>query len=298
MPPSRLNFSLLETKLIWVQNRLLEKSRKTNAVTVEDIPAWFVRQGRLVLSMGHERSEARAGHWMLPRQGHGWVHTMPDSKILSFRFRLRWPNGQEVYRRRQTLVLPTRKWPELSQAANAILRQFRGDPMWSADQWTPSSCSEFFQLQSNFQRWLVAYGRTMEAHGMTQTLMNETDTPALETRKILMEWDLTRPFSRKILSQHLGLSIPALARRFTAYYGITPRAFLEQRKLEWARLRLTQGRERIKVIAAELGFLNLAQFSNWFRLRNQLSPREYRSFTKEKGGREGLLFQDPLEGKF
>jgi len=49
-------------------------------------------------------------------------------------------------------------------------------------------------------------------------------------------------------------------------------------------LRLAQGQERIKVIAAELGFLNLAQFSSWSRLRNQLPPCEYRNFTKGKGG--------------
>jgi AraC-like DNA-binding protein len=122
----------------------------------------------------------------------------------------------------------------------------------------------------------------MEMHGATRSLSDETDAPALEARKALMDWDLAKPFSRKILSRQLGVSIPVLSRRFTAYYGTTPRGFLEQRKLEWAQQRLAQSHERIKAIAAELGFTNLAQFSNWFRLRNQISPRAYRLFATEK----------------
>jgi len=275
-----LNFQLLETKLIWIQDRLLVKSRKTNAITVENIPAWLVRQGRLVVVMGNERIEAGVGHWMFPRQGQGWVHTLPNSKILSVHFRLRWPNGQEVYRRRQTLVLPAQKCPELTQAATHLLNHLDGETMWYADQWAPASCIDYFAMQSHFQRWLAAYGSIMEAHGETQITVNDVTAPALEAWKVLMDWDLAKPFSRKILSRHLGLSIPALSRRFTAYYGATPRGFLEQRKLEWAQQRLAQSQERIKVIAAELGFLNLAQFSNWFRLHNQLSPRDYRNFAK------------------
>jgi AraC-like DNA-binding protein len=280
--PSRLNFQLLEAKLIWVQDRLLEKSLKTNAITVEDIPAWLVRRGRLVVLMGQERIEANSGNWVFPRQGQGWVHTLPNSKILSFRFRLRWPNGQEVYRRRRTLVLNSAKWPELTHAANTILGRLDGKTFWHADQWEPVSCTDYFSMQSHFYRWLAAYGRVMDAQGETRSIMNEAAVPALEARKALLDWDLARPFSRKILSRQLRLGIHTVSRRFAAHYGTTPRGFLEQRKLEWAQQRLAQSEERVKVIAAELGFLNLSQFSNWFRLRNQLSPREYRNLANGK----------------
>lgn len=280
--PSPRNFHLLETKLIWVQDRLLVESWKTNAITVEDIPVWLVRQGGLVVLLGRERIKAGPGQWVFPRQGQGWVHTMPHSKILSFRFRLRWPNGQEVYRRRKTLVLDAPKWPELARAADALLDHLDGQPLWYADQWEPASCADHFSMQSLFYRWLTAYGQTMDANGETAGIFDEANTLALDARKLLLDWDLAKPFSRKLLSRLLGESTHTISRRFAAYYGTTPRGFLEQRKQQWAQQRLAQSNERIKVIAVELGFLSLAQFSNWFRLRHQLSPRAYRSFAKKK----------------
>jgi len=281
---TRPDFRLLETRLIWVQDRVLEESRKTNAITVEDIPVWLVRQGRLVVGAGGERIRAGAGQWMFPRQGQGWVHTMPGSRILSFRFRLRWPNGREVYRRRSTLVLDAKKAPELTRAANAILRALGGRHLWFEEQWEPASCAEFFTLQGHFHRWLAAYGSIMEEHGGLDVGLDEKDAPAMEARRALLEWDLAKPFSRKLLSRRLGAGIQTVTRSFAACYGATPREFLEQRKLQWAQQRLAQSGERIKVIAAELGFSSLAQFSNWFRLRNQASPRAYRDFARERGG--------------
>ena len=270
------NFQLLESKLIWIQDRLLEKAHKTNAITVEDIPAWFVRQGRLIVTMGDERLEASAGHWVLPRQGQGWVHTLPNSKILSLRFRLRWPTGREVYRRGQTLVLPAKNWPDLTRTANALLGGMNPGAFWFADCWTPASCVDFVAMQGHFYQWLAAYGRVMEAHGQTHDALGQVDASVLEARRVLLEWELARPFSRKMLSQQLGVGVQTLSRRFMAHYGTTPRGFIEQRKQEWAQERLAHSMERIKAIAAELGFVNLAQFSNWFRVRHQMSPRDYR----------------------
>jgi AraC-like DNA-binding protein len=271
-----LNFQLIESRLIWIQDRLLEKSRKTNAITVEDIPAWFVREGRLIVRMGDEHLQAGAGHWVLPRQGLGQVHTMPNSRILSVRFRLRWPNGQEVYRRRRTLVLSVDCSAGLSRAARSLLRVIQPGASWFADHWIPATCVDYAAMQASFWEWLVAYGGVMETHGQTHDALDETNAPVLEARQALLNWELVRPFSRKLLSQRIGVSVQTLTRHFLAHYGITPRAFLEQRKQEWAQERLAHGSERIKSIAAELGFASLAQFSTWFRVRNQMSPREYR----------------------
>jgi AraC-like DNA-binding protein len=271
-----LHFHLLESKLIWVQDRHLEKSRRTNAITVEDIPAWFVRGGRLVVKTGGERLQAGAGHWVLPRQGQGWVHTLPNSRILSLRFRLRWPNGQEVYRRRQTLVLAAKSWPGLTRAADTLLAAMGSRDSWHADRWAPASCLEHVAWQARFYQWLAAYGQVMEAHGLVHGALDQAHALALETRQALLDWDLARPFSRRLLSRQLGAGVQTLSRRFAAQYGTTPRAFLEQRRLEWAEERLAHSHERVKAIAGELGFVNLAQFSNWFRARNQVSPREYR----------------------
>jgi AraC-like DNA-binding protein len=279
-----LSFRLIEAKLIWIQDRVLEKAWKTNAVTVEDIPAWFVRSGRLLLEMDDGRIGAGADHWMFPRQGQGRVHTLPGSKILSFRFRLRWPDGQEVHRRRRTLVFHTAKQPVLAKASKALLAHLGGTAWWHEDQWTPPSCATYLSIQARFHDWLSAYGRMMDANGLPESLPDRAAIPALEARRVLMEWSLAKPFSRNLLSRKLGIGIQTVSKYFAAHYSTTPREFFEQRKIQWAQQRLAMGGERIKVIAAELGFSSMAQFSNWFRLRNQMSPREWRRFATQDTG--------------
>jgi AraC-like DNA-binding protein len=291
VPLRGLNFQLIEAKLIWIQDRLLEKSCKTNAVTVEDIPVWFVREGRLVVRMGGEHLQVGAGHWVLPRQGQGSVHTMPNSRILSLRFRLRWPNGQEVYRRNRTLVLAAGKRPALSRAAKGLLRIISPGAFWFADRWTPASCVDFTAMLASFWHWLAAYSEVMEEHGLMHGPMDSASVSVLEARQALLDWELSRPFSRERLSRQVGVGVQTLTRHFLAQYGVTPRAFLEQRRQEWAQERLAHGEERIKSISAELGFASLAQFSNWFRLRNQISPREYCKLHRKSLDSKGAPFQ-------
>ena len=282
--PSHPPFGLLESKLIWIQDRVLEESRKTYAVTVEDIPAWFIRGGHLILSMGGKVLEAGAGHWVFPRQGEGRVQTPPNSEILSLRFRLRWPNGEEAYRRRESLLLKAGEWPQLNATAEALLAGTDRRHFWFAERWEPAGGVDYFSMQAHFYAWLTAYCQVMEAHGQARSLPEERDAIALAARRALLAWDLAAPFSRSALSRQLGVGIQSVSRRFAAYFGTTPRGFLEQRKLEWAQQRLVQSEERVKGIAAELGFASLAQFTNWFHLRNQVSPREYRRLARERIG--------------
>jgi AraC-like DNA-binding protein len=281
--PAPPDFRLAETRLIWIQDRLPEMLRKTNAITVEDIPAWLVRRGRLIVVTGDERVEAGAGCWVFPRQGEGWVHTLPGSKILSLRFRLRWPNGEEVYHRRRTLALRSSRWAKLARAAQGILGCVESPRLWLGEAWRPASAEPYFALQAHFQAWLAAYAEMMAAHGQTRGPLDEAGRSALETRRVLLEWALARPFSRRELAHRLGLGSQTASRRFIAHYGTTPRRFFEQRRHEWAREKLAWGGERIKAVAAELGFSNLAQFSNWFRARNRISPRDYRRLARAAG---------------
>lgn len=95
----------------------------------------------------------------------------------------------------------------------------------------------------------------------------------------LASWIATNP-------QH-DLSIPALAnraclsprhfvRRFKATFGQSPGAFVQDRRLDEARRRLTAENVSIDAIAASVGFQSADAFRRAFRHRFRITPGRYR----------------------
>jgi AraC-like DNA-binding protein len=116
----------------------------------------------------------------------------------------------------------------------------------------------------------------LQSAGLRYRAVGQTDPRLLLARELLDAASLSRRLSRADLARRVGWSLPQLTRRFAAEYGVTPRAYFDQRRFNRARAELTLGRRTIKEIAAELGFTDLAQFSNWFTRRARRSPRHYR----------------------
>jgi AraC family transcriptional regulator len=63
---------------------------------------------------------------------------------------------------------------------------------------------------------------------------------------------------------------------FKQFVGCTPATYLRKRRIEIARLRLTETKESIAQIAAETGFCDQAYFCHEFRKASGCSPRQYR----------------------
>jgi AraC-like DNA-binding protein len=57
---------------------------------------------------------------------------------------------------------------------------------------------------------------------------------------------------------------------------MTPYAYFESLRLEFACRRLRVPDVRIKEVAIDLGFASLSHFSKWFRKHQAQSPRQYR----------------------
>ena len=71
-------------------------------------------------------------------------------------------------------------------------------------------------------------------------------------------------------------------REFKKYFHTTPHDYLVQRRMELAKHLLTHTNQSVQDIAEVLCFSDPHYFSNFFKLKVGISPREYRNCYSEK----------------
>ena len=91
-----------------------------------------------------------------------------------------------------------------------------------------------------------------------------------------IERDPGRAWSNAALARTASLSAGGFARLFRQQFGVTPQAFLLQRRLEAARLALQHGEDKIEAIAERCGFCDRSYFTTVFTEAVGLPPAAYR----------------------
>jgi len=86
----------------------------------------------------------------------------------------------------------------------------------------------------------------------------------------------------KVLSiaLHAGVSERHLNRLFKAAKGISPSAYVEQKRLDKAGVLLQHSRLPVRQVANYCGFLSLQHFTTWFKRKTNLSPSQFRQAKK------------------
>lgn len=79
------------------------------------------------------------------------------------------------------------------------------------------------------------------------------------------------------LSRQFRSSASVLTKNFRRWQGISLHAFIIREKMALAMQRLEAGGEPVKVIALELGYTELANFSRDFKRATGMSPLAYRN---------------------
>jgi AraC-like DNA-binding protein len=88
--------------------------------------------------------------------------------------------------------------------------------------------------------------------------------------------DLKRDWSVDELAERHGISREHLTRIFTRRFGIPPRRYLTELRIQEACRRLRTTSESVKSIVMGLGFQSHANFIRTFKRFNNLSPTQYR----------------------
>lgn len=99
------------------------------------------------------------------------------------------------------------------------------------------------------------------------------DTLALKVRERLLQ-DVESPPSLDALSSEFGQTKETVIRRFKRYFGITPKAFLNNHRIEKAKFLLKSGKSIVDV-AVEVGFSDQSQLHKAFVNYTASTPRQY-----------------------
>lgn len=92
----------------------------------------------------------------------------------------------------------------------------------------------------------------------------------------LMQDDSVSPLSLSLLSAVAGLTPSHFVRAFSQHYGMTPHAYLLDRRIRHARTLLKQGQPLAEVALAS-GFADQAHFQRQFKRRVAATPGQYRT---------------------
>jgi AraC family transcriptional regulator len=115
--------------------------------------------------------------------------------------------------------------------------------------------------------------RLMDDAGPRQTLQ----TDPLRRARALIEANLAEPLSLEALAAVAGLSAYHFTRQFSARFGLSPMAFVRERRMALAAVRLTQRPPPALVdLAFDLGFESQEGFTRAFKRAYGVSPGRFR----------------------
>ncbi len=99
---------------------------------------------------------------------------------------------------------------------------------------------------------------------------------ALRRVQVFVEANLDRTIHLADLAGRAGLSVYHFARAFRTSAGLTPRAFVEERRIERARRLINDSHQSLASIALESGLGTQSRLTTTFKRRTGFTPAEYR----------------------
>lgn len=97
-----------------------------------------------------------------------------------------------------------------------------------------------------------------------------------------MKHELHEPWTLELMAEKSGLARTRFAHHCRKLTNLPPMGYLQQQRVEKAKLLLAENQQSITGIALDCGFASSAYFASVFRQHAQCSPREYRVASKRK----------------
>jgi AraC-like DNA-binding protein len=282
----------LRRELIWIRRARVEARHRDLPYGPKGVvAAWRLIRGRVDFVLPKETVSAKAGQWIFPGGGRGRRTFSADAEFVSIRFRTHWAGGQDLFDHRAPLVAGAASARPLDEAGFALV-DFVQDNLVSEGQLLPQAgadLTQYLELRSHFDRWFEAYARFMTAAGRKVNFPQPLDERIAGAVRAMEGHVAAGDNPREPeLARLSGLSLSHFKRLFVRDLGLTPKEWLNRKRLEAARVRLRETTAPVKRIGYELGFRSPNHFSSWFRRQTGRTPGRFRreaaqNFRREAG---------------
>src|SRR5438128_1788857 len=122
--------------------------------------------------------------------------------------------------------------------------------------------------------------------GVRRSGRSAESAPALSARRVqvFVEANIDRSVHIADLAARAGLSVHHFGHAFRTSTGVTPRAFIEQRRIARARTLIGDTNQPLADIAAATGFATQSHLTTAFRRATGFTPAAYRRGRGSKSG--------------
>ena len=280
-PAPEMKFSewtSLRYHLAWAYEDSVWPAARVGHYSNMSTSCWLVRRGSVTVTTDGQKTHATPGQWVFVASPSRHQEFSADARILSIHFDFTWPGGEQVIQRPRNLLLKADDFPQLGETARKITQMVKREFPHAHAFLTREPCTmeRFLSVQSFLPDWLAAYLGALASFGVHPRRMRVQDGRILRALVWLDQQSLSSAYSAADLAEHAGLSRSRLDSLFVEAMGVTPRAYLDRRRLDEASKLLLHTGSSIKEIAMGLGFRHASHFSLWFRRHRKASPQSFR----------------------
>jgi AraC-like DNA-binding protein len=270
----------LQRELVWIRKGKVEKRTQQLPYRPGNmIAAWRLIRGSARFDLSTGKFQAGAGQWIFPGYGTGMRTLSADAEIISVRFRVRWPDGSDLFDHQLPLAAVKKKAKELDAAGWALAEYVQNEvsPSGFSLPQAEADMEQYLQIRKHFEKWFAAYVHWMSAQGQNPARMKPVDERILDAIQVIDARVTTgEELSEEFIAREVGLSLSHFKRLFVRNMNTTFKGLVHQKRYIRACDRLCETVDPIKQIGFDLGFRSPNHFSSWFRKASGRNPTSYR----------------------
>lgn len=165
-----------------------------------------------------------------------------------------------------------RIWEPMRQEGDRLLRRYSTRDLTVMSSFMVRAGAVQERQIRRLRKWLELPGSPARAAHLRGGL----SPAALRRVQLFVEANLERTIHLTDLAGRAALSLHHFARAFKRSAGMTPRAFVEERRIERAKQLIHESQHSLADIAIECGFGTQSRLTTMFRRRTGFTPAEYR----------------------
>ncbi len=164
-----------------------------------------------------------------------------------------------------------RIWAPLRADGNRVLDTYPTRQLVVLAKFMQQVCDLHDGHTQQLRTWLDVPSSARRAH-----LRGGLSPAALRRVQLFVEANLARPIHLQDLAARAGLSPYHFARAFKTSAGMTPRAYVEHRRIEQAKRLLTESTQKLADVAVDVGFGTQSRLTSTFKRKTGFTPGEFR----------------------